>query len=306
LTDYLRLGYVSNDFVRAGNRTLEYAYDDYCLAQVAKGLGENGTFQRYLNQSDNWKNLWRPVSDEGFVGFIMPRDTRGNWIDSILCTGSGMLALPYTPHSYDWPKCVCWWCGFFYEGTSWEYSFLVPHDVAGLVAKCGGPETFRKRLDHFFEHSYYNVSNEPCFLTPCLYHWVGHPEMSGERIRTIIEKHYNDSPGGIPGNDDSGAMSSWLVFHMMGMYPNAGQSYYLLHAPLVEESVLQLADNRLFRIKAKDFSPENIYVQSVLLNGKSYDRSWIEHAEIVGGGELVFTMGPKPSTWGIESSPPSK
>ena len=105
--------------------------------------------------------------------------------------------------------------------------------MPGLIAACGGEETFRKRLDMFFERKRYNVGNEPSFLTPCLYHWIGRPDLTSDRVRQIISENYTDQPDGLPGNDDSGAMSSWFAFHMLGLYPNAGQSYYLLHAPLI-------------------------------------------------------------------------
>jgi predicted alpha-1,2-mannosidase len=283
---------------------LEYAYDDFCLAQVAKGLGEKEVYEQFQRQSDNWMNLWRNVSDQGFSGFIMPKDANGNWLDSVPCSSGSFI--PYTPRAKDWPKCVCWWCGFFYEGNSWEYSFFVPHDVTGLIRRCGGPETFRKRLDTFFEKSFYDVSNEPCFLTPCLYHWIGRPDLSGERVKAIVESYYHDGHDGIPGNDDSGAMSSWLAYHMLGLYPNAGQSYYLLHAPLVEESVIHLDSTKSFRILAEHVAPENRYVQAVRLNGQPYELTWIEHSVLIKGGELVFEMGPKPSSWGNGQSPPSK
>ena len=125
LTDYNTLGYVSDNFVRAGNRTLEYAYDDYCLAQVAKGLGFITEYRRFMSQADNWQNLWREVEDHGSTGFIMPRDATGNWIDSIHCDGatSRQHDIQYTPLTKDWPVCLCWWCGFFYEGTSWQYGY---------------------------------------------------------------------------------------------------------------------------------------------------------------------------------------
>ena len=300
LTDYNRLGYVSNDFVRAGNRTLEYALNDYCLAQVAKGLGRMGEYRRFMQQSNNWKNLWRDVESEGSRGFIMPRDANGRWIDSIRCDMSEGRAsyVHFTPLAQDWPLCVCWWCGFFYEGNSWEYSFFVPHDVPGLIGKSGGPEAFRKRLDTFFANGYYDVGNEPSFLTPSLYHWIGRPDLSSDRIRSIVETHYNATPAGIPGNDDSGAMSSWLAFHMMGLYPNAGHSYYLINSPMLKQTVFNFEDGKKFKIVAKNLSSKNRYIKSAMLNGKPYDQAFIEHADVVSGGELLLEMTDKPSNWG--------
>jgi putative alpha-1,2-mannosidase len=208
--------------------------------------------------------------------------------------------------SREYPWYVCHWCGFFYEATSWEYSLSIPHQVPELIAKSGGPDAFRRRLDTLFENRYYNVANEPSFLTPCLYHWIGRPDLSSARIRQIIARNYNTSHTGLPGNDDSGAMSSWLAFHIMGLYPNAGQSYYLLNPPLVNDLVIHLENGRDFRIVTKNTNPENKYVKSVTLNGRRLDQAWIEHADIVKGGELVFEMGQQPSGWGTVLLPPAK
>ncbi|EHQ25839.1 GH92 family glycosyl hydrolase [Mucilaginibacter paludis] len=308
LTDYNSLGYISNRFVRAGNRTVEYAYNDYCLAIVADGLGRKGEYNRFIKQSNNWKNLWRPVTDHGATGFIMPKDASGRWIDSITCVESNgrVTAVPYTPLAQEWPNCVCWWCGFFYEASSWEYSFYVPHDVAALINNCGGPQAFKQRLDTFFNNGYYNVGNEPSFLTPNLYHWIGRPDLSSTRIRQIIQKNYNSSRDGLPGNDDSGAMSSWLAFHVLGLYPNAGQSYYLINSPLIKQSVLHQTNGKDFKITAKNLSEANQFIQAALLNGKPFNQAWIEHQDIVNGGELVLLMGPKQTGWGNSMMPPSK
>lgn len=309
LTDYNRLGYVSSSFVRAGNRTLEYSYDDYCLATVAKGISRNGEYWRFLKQSDNWQNLWHDISDNGATGFIMPKDPAGKWIDSIQCGESnGRISyIKYTPLAQDWPVCVCWWCGFFYEASSWEYSLYVPHDVAMLINKSGGKEAFRNRLDYLFDRGYYNVGNEPSFLSPDLYHWIGRPDLSSNRIRQIINKNYNGTHSGIPGNDDSGAMSSWLAFHMMGLYPNAGQSYYLINAPFFKQTVIHQENGKDFTIIAKNFSDKNSYIKSATLNGKPYNKAWIEHQDITDGGVLMLEMDAQPSAnWGKDLLPPSK
>lgn len=309
LTDYNRLGYVSNNFVRAGNRTLEYAYDDYCLATVAKGIKRHGEGQRFFNQSDNWQNLWRDIEDNGSRGFIMPKDAGGNWIDSIQCNESNgrINYIKYTPLAQDWPICLCWWCGFFYEASSWEYSLSIPHDVAMLIQKSGGKEAFLERLNTFFDRGFYNVGNEPSFLSPNLYHWIGRPDLSSNRIHRIIDKNYNSSHHGIPGNDDSGAMSSWLAFHMMGLYPNAGQSYYLINTPYFRQTVIHQENGKDFTIEAKNLSEKNQYIKSATLNGKPFSKAWIEHQDIVDGGVLVLEMSEFPSvTWGTAILPPSK
>ncbi|MFZ1288791.1 MAG: glycoside hydrolase domain-containing protein [Melioribacteraceae bacterium] len=307
LTDYSSLGYASNRFVRAGTRTLEYAYNDFCLAQVAKGKGRLGEYYRFIEQSDNWTNLWREIEDHGSIGFIMPKDPLGNWIDSVKCDlkNGRNNYVKYTPLTYEWPICICWWCGFFYEGSSWEYSFYVPHNIPKIIEKSGGDEAFRKRLDTFFDNGYYNVGNEPSFLTSCLYHWIGKPHLSNERTRNIIELNYSSERNGIPGNDDSGAMSSWLAFHMMGFYPNAGQPYYLITTPYFKETVLSINENKTFKIKCINFTEKNIYIKSAKLNGKDFNQSWINHQDIVKGGELVLELSHKPSNWGCVKLPPA-
>ncbi len=309
LVDYNNLGYVSTNYVRSGNRTLEYAYDDYCLATVAKGIKRKGEYWRFYKQADNWQNLWRNVKDNGSTGFIMPKDANGKWVDSFQCDVSNgrITRIAYTPTAQDWPNCVCWWCGFFYEASSWEYSLSIPHDVAMLVNKSGGTGEFKKRLNTFFEKGFYNVGNEPSFLSPVLYHWIGRPDMSSDRVHQIVDANFNSSRSGIPGNDDSGAMSSWLAFHMMGIYPNAGQPYYLINTPYFEKTIIHQENGKDFTIRTVNLSANNKYIKSATLNGKQLDKSFIDHTDMVAGGELVLTMDAVPSTtWGTKTLPPSK
>lgn len=298
LTEYNRLGYVPYGIDRAGTRTVEYAFDDWCIAQVAKGLGHDDLHDRFMRQSKNWKNLWRSDYEwDGIRGFIMPRSADGQWLDSVPMRGDGLRThhhtlapstnplFHYTPIIREGPWYVPWWGTFFYEATSEEYSLSIPHDVPGLIAACGGPEMFRQRLDTFFDRGYYNVANEPSFLTPCLYHWIGRPDLSIERVRKIVAQHFSDSPSGLPGNDDSGAMSSWLAFHIMGFYPLAGTDRYLLLAPMVKEYMLSN-----LHVTTKNLSQKNLRVKRILLNGKPLERDWISHEELTQGGELVFIM----------------
>ena len=288
LKEYTELGYIPYGIDRAGNRTIEYAYNDYCIALVAKGLGRTDIYEQYLKQSQNWKNLWRSDYEwDGVKGYIMPKDAQGRWLDSVPWGHSKVYhpQIPYTPITKVAPWYLPWWSTFFYEALSAEYSLSIPHDVPGLIEACGGAETFRKRLDMFFDRKRYNVGNEPSFLTPCLYHWIGRPDLSSDRVREIVTSNYTDQPDGLPGNDDSGAMSSWLAFHMMGLYPNAGQSYYLLHAPLIPEWTLQLCNGKTLRgiLKGK-----GSHFEKVTLNGKALNDARLEHADLMAGGELVF------------------
>ena len=293
LKEYLEYGYLPYGIDRAGTRTIEYAYNDYCIALVAKGLGHMDIYKRYLKQSENWKNLWRSDYEwDDVKGYIMPKDAQGRWLDSVPWGKSKVYhpLIPYTPITKVAPWYLPWWSTFFYEALSAEYSLSIPHDVPALIEVCGGAETFRKRLDMFFDRKRYNVGNEPSFLTPCLYHWIGRPDLTSDRVRKIITENYNDKPNGLPGNDDSGAMSSWLAFHMMGLYPNAGQSYYLMHAPLIPEWTMQLANGKSIHgiIKGK-----GTHFEKVTLNGKLLDDARLEHADLMQGGELVFYVSNK-------------
>ncbi len=288
LTEYNTLGYIPYGIDRAGNRTVEYAYDDYCIALVAKGLGREDLYERFMKQSDNWRNLWRSDYEwDGVKGYIMPKDKNGVWLDSVPWGHSKVFhpRIPYTPITKVAPWYLPWWSTFFYEALSAEYSLSIPHDVPGLIEACGGEEAFMRRLNLFFERKRYNVANEPSFLTPCLYHWLGRPDLTSDRVRQIITDNYNDSPTGLPGNDDSGAMSSWLVFHMMGLYPNAGQDYYLLHAPLLKAYTMQLCNGNIIHATVKG---KGTHYEKVTFNGKELKDARISHQQLMTGGELVF------------------
>ena len=303
LREYTTLGYLPYGIDRAGTRTIEYAYNDYCIAEVAKGLGRQDIYAHYLKQSGNWRNLWRSDYEwDDVKGYIMPRDAKGRWLDSVPWGHSKVFhpTIPYTPVTKVAPWYLPWWSTFFYEALSAEYSLSIPHDVPGLIELCGGAETFRKRLDMFFDRKRYNVGNEPSFLTPCLYHWIGRPDLTSDRVRQIITENYNDTPDGLPGNDDSGSMSSWLAFHMLGLYPNAGQSYYLLHAPLLPAWTLQLDNGKTLRGTLKG---KGTHFEKVTFNGKVLEDARIEHADLMAGGDLVFYVSNKQSHPGTKTVP---
>ena len=286
---YNALGYIPYGVDRAGNRTIEYAFDDYCIAVVADSLGYDDVAEEYYRKAGNWKNLWRADYEyDGMRGFIMPRDEHGQWLDSVPWGRSKVFhpRIPYTPTTKVAPWYLPWWSTFFYEATSEEYSLNIPHDVPGLVEACGGADAFHRRLDLFFDKEYYNVANEPSFLTPCLYHWIGRPDLSTRRVHSIIEYNYTDAPDGLPGNDDSGAMSSWLAFHMMGLYPNAGHDYYLLNLPVLDKGyTLQLPNGRMLEVSVRGKGVDYDYA---MLNGTRLDDARISHAQLLEGGQLVF------------------
>jgi predicted alpha-1,2-mannosidase len=291
LDDWKRLGYVSLEGSdRPASVHMEYAANDYEVALLAKGLGRTEDYKKYLARSGNWRNLWdKDFTDGGFSGFIRSRHRDGSWLT------------PFTALDF------CTWNGpTFYEGNSWTYSLFVPQDVAGLIQQSGGTETFIRRLDAFFDVPFrYDVGNEPGFLAPYLYIWAGRPDKTAERVHQIVAKSYHAGPKGLPGNDDSGAMSSWYAFGQMGFFPNAGQDIYLIGSPSYTRTTLHLADGKSFTIEARGLSPQAIYVVAATLNGKPLDRAWLRHQEIVSGGRLVLTMAAQPAHWAEHNPPPS-
>jgi predicted alpha-1,2-mannosidase len=291
LDDWHNLGYVSIEGSdRPASADMEYAADDFEIAQLAKGLGDTAAYEKYLQRSANWKKLWDPdFSEGGFTGFIRSRHRDGTWLT------------PFTAMDH------CTWGGqTFYEGNSWTYSTFVPQDVAGMIEKSGGPETFVRRLDAFFDvPGRYDVGNEPGFLAPYLYIWAGRPDKTDARVRQIIAASYHAGPKGLPGNDDSGAMSSWYAFGQIGIFPNAGQDVYLIGSPAYPQTTLHLAGGKNFVIEARNLSADNIYVTSATLNGRVLDRAWLRHPEIAAGGRLVLTMANAPSQWAQHNPPPS-
>jgi len=291
LEDWHTLGYVSIEGSdRSGSVHMEYAANDFEIALLAKGLGKTADYKKYLARSANWRNLWdSDFTVDGFQGFIRPRHRDGSWL------------APFTAMD------SCSWNGkTFYEGNSWTYSTFVPQDVATLIDLSGGPEKFVARLDAFFAvPKRYDVGNEPGFLAPYLYNWAGRPDKTAVHLRQIIADSYHAGPKGLPGNDDSGAMSSWYAFGQMGIYPNAGQDVYLIGSPAYPQTTLHLSGGKDFVIEARNVSTANIYVTAATMNGKPLDRSWLRHSEIMAGGRLVLTMSSTPAHWAESNPPPS-
>ena len=287
LNDYNLLGYVSTNSERAGTRTVEYANCDWGIAQVANGLGKKEGYLKYKNRASNWKNLWRPVESHGVTGFICPKNKNGEWIEDFSLFKRGT------------------WHNFFYESISWEYSLYVPQDVKELIRLSGGEKAFVNRLDVFFGRGYYIIENEPGFLTPNLYTWARRYDKSAKKIHEIITENYNTGRGGLPGNDDSGAMSSWFAFQAMGIFPNAGQDVYLIGSPIIGSTKIKMDNGKTFKIIAHNLSDDNIYVTKAILNGKTLKQAWFRHTDISENGVLELYMDKTPNDWGTKNIPPS-
>ncbi|WP_158941498.1 GH92 family glycosyl hydrolase [Granulicella sp. S190] len=290
LKDYNEKGFVTLADERSGSRTAEYSYDDFAISEVACGLGKTKEAELYSSRSHNFEHLWdKDMKAEGFSGFMRPRNPDGSW------------AAPYLVIRGTWPD-------FFYEGDIWTYSIYAPQDMRHLIEMAGGDEAFTHRLDWTFLRRHFDVTNEPGFLLPVLYNYVGRPDRTAEIVRLTLEKAFSDTRAGIPGNDDSGAMSSWLIFSTLGIFPVAGQDVYLISTPSIPDASLSLGGAKQLRIIAKNLDGDglNRFVQSATLNGVDLPNAWFRHGQIKDGGTLVLTMGPAPSaTWGRAMPPPS-
>ena len=266
----------------SSSRTLEYAANDFSVAQIARLLGKKEDAERFTRQSLNAFNLFNPETN-----FFWARDASGKWVEGF--EPSKRMGSDGHP---------------FYEGSAWHYAAYVPHDMQGLINRHGGARPFEAFLDQLFDTNQYSADNEPDLLTPWLYTYVNRPAKNGDRVRKILATRYRAARNGLPGNDDVGAMSSWYVFGAMGFYPNVGQDVYLLGSPLFPQIVMDLGSNKTFTIKANGVSEQNRYIQSATLNGKPWTKGWFQHGDIARGGTLVLEMGATPSDWGTMGPPP--
>ncbi|KAH9827365.1 glycoside hydrolase family 92 protein [Teratosphaeria destructans] len=312
LQSWKRLGYIpvlDYDYLGFGpdfhsiSRTLEYAYDDFAVAQMAHRLGHTADAAKYLARSDNWRRLykadqtsfWPNGTDTGFTGFFQPRYANGTWRfqDPMECSPlDGFCSYSSNPKET-------------FESSIWEYQFYVPQNMAEVVRVLGGREEFVRRLDFLHESGLLDIGNEPSELACYLYHYAGRPGRSAYRIRTYVPALFHASVDGLPGNDDSGASGSFLAFAMAGLFPVAGQDVYLISPPFFEEvAFTSPVTGRVARIRKEG---QGVYVQSARLDGEVYARSWIGHGFFLGGGTLVLEMGSEESEWGTreEDLPPS-
>ncbi|KUL82470.1 hypothetical protein ZTR_10222 [Talaromyces verruculosus] len=302
--DYLGFGTDS----RSISRTVEYAYNDYCVGVVGKGLGKaNAT--TYLSRSTNWQNIFKADqtsfvngTDTGFVGFFQPKYLNGTWgfQDPIACSPlTDFCSLTSNPSET-------------FESSVWEYQFYVPHDMSSLIGTLGGADQFISRLDYYYESGIADISNEPVFLSVYSYHYAGRPGLSTKRAHSYIPSSFNTSESGLPGNDDSGAMASFSIFSQMGLFPVAGQNVYLISSPFFESvNIIHPETKKTATIRVKNFDPTytDIYIMNATLNGETYTKNWIGHEFFLEGQTLELTIGSNEtaSAWGkrAEDLPPS-
>jgi predicted alpha-1,2-mannosidase len=287
--EYRQLGYVpiSEDHENwSVSKTLEYAYDDWCIAQFAKALGKTEDYDFFTNRANNWKNHYDSIST-----FMRPKYANGQFITSF-------IPKEYTNH--------------FCESNAWHYFWFVPHNIEGLIQQTGGIPAFENKLDSLFTYApeegdklpifstgmigQYAHGNEPSHHVAYLYNFINKPWKTQERVRQILETQYQPVPNGHCGNEDCGQMSAWYVFSSLGFYPvNPANGLYHIGTPLWEEATIRLPNEKKFNIKCHNLSKENLYIQSVKLNGTELERGIVTHQQILDGGELVFHMSSTPN-----------
>ncbi|MFA6116952.1 MAG: GH92 family glycosyl hydrolase [Sphingomonas sp.] len=290
LGDYMKLGYVPIDHEpEAASKTVEYAYDDWTIARMARAMGRKDVADRFDRRALNWRN-----SFDVKTGFLRARKADGSYRE------------PFDPTAINYGS-------DYTEGNAWQYSWFAPQDQGGLIRVLGGDAATVKKLDAMFDFDNSKVDyshaediagligqyihgNEPSHHVAYLYNYAGSPWRTQERLKQIVDSQYKPTPDGLSGNDDLGQMSAWLVFTSLGFYPVApGTGEYVIGRPFVDRAVLNLPNGKRFTIRADGLSDRNRYVGQVLLNGKPLPRGFIRHSEIVAGGELRFVMQATPN-----------
>jgi len=322
---YMELGYAPVDRVTESvPNTLELAYNDWCIAQMAQELGKDEDYKLFMQRANNFTKLFDPGTN-----FMRPRNTDGTWLKS--CGDQAAEIINSGDHSYYGcfdPLLVGRRPNRNYtESNAWQYIWSVQHDINGLVDLFGTKTAFVSKLDSLFsmspeisEPKYVGVvgtigqyvhGNQPSHHVAYLYNYAGMPWKTQERVGQVMDL-YRTGPGGLCGNEDMGSLSSWYVLSAMGFYPVCpGQNIYIIGSPLFEEATIKLDspyDSGKFTIIANEVSPVNKYIQSATLNGEPMNKSWLSHEEITGGGTLIFEMGSEPNMdWGsrAEDFPPS-
>ena len=296
MSDYKGLSYVTDlEYIPADKENesvakgLEYAIADWGVAQVARKLGKTEDYEYFSKRALAYQNYW-----DKDTHFFRGKNRDGSWVT------------PFNPvHSTHRNDAYC-------EGNGWQYTWLVPHDVEGLISLFGSKEAFVSKLDSLFLVNedlgdaaspdisgligQYAHGNEPGHHTVYLYSFVGQQWKTAEKVDYILSHMYSDLPDGLQGNEDCGQMSSWYVFSALGFYPvNPSDGMYVFGRPIFDKVVLKLPENKVFEIRANNNSAENKYIQSIELNGQPYNKLYISHADIMAGGTLVFTMGNRPN-----------
>jgi predicted alpha-1,2-mannosidase len=284
--EYMDKGYISAEKNgTAVSTTLEYAYDDWCIAQIAKKANRNDVYETFMKRSENYNHVF----DAG-AGFMLNRKSDGSFVrpfDALSTNGQG-----------------------FIEGNSWNYSFFVPHQPAALIKLMGGNHAFSAKLDSLFTMylpdkyfaeneditrdgiiGTYVHGNEPAHHVAYLYNWTDQPWKTQERVRMILKNQYHPAPDGLGGNDDCGQMSAWYIFSALGFYPvSPGNNEYAIGSPAINNAIIQLGNGKQLEIEVKDQSDKNVFVKKISFNGRILSRPFITYDEMEKGGKMIFEM----------------
>ncbi|MCD6366259.1 MAG: GH92 family glycosyl hydrolase, partial [Bacteroidales bacterium] len=296
---YKQYGYIpSEKEAESVSKTLEYAYDDWCIAQMAKQMKCDSNYQYFIQRAQNYKNIYNSKTR-----FMAPKYY-------------GVWKYPFDPKEVDFN---------FTEANSWQYSFYVPQDIQGLISLMGGNGNFSNQLDLLFAETsettgrqqaditgligQYAHGNEPSHHIAYLYDYCGQPWKTQQRVHQICNEMYSESPDGLAGNEDCGQMSSWFVLGSLGFYQvTPGSPYFAIGTPRFKKTVVNLESGKQFTVIAENLSSENFYIQKMQLNGNDYNKFYLNYNDIVNGGELIFVMSNKPNKLlgvSIDSAPPS-
>jgi hypothetical protein len=286
---YRKQGFISNDKEHESvSKTLEYAYDDWCIAQFAKMTGNDSVYTNYIQRAQSWKNVFDPET----------KNMRGKL--------QAMWQHPFDPKEIN---------NFYTEGNSWQYSFAVPQDIQTLIQMHGGKDSFKLKLDELFTTSskttgreqadvtgligQYAQGNEPSHHMAYLYNYVGHPNRTQEIVHKICSEFYKNAPDGLIGNEDCGQMSAWYVLSALGFYPVCpGTGEYVIGTPLFDRATIHLENGKKFVISSSGLAKDAYYIVHASLNEKKYEKSYLAYNDIMTGGELTFTLSNIPQKWG--------
>lgn len=294
LPDYVANGYVPYDKeAESVSKTLEYAYDDYCIAQAAKVLGKMDDYSYFLNRSLGYQTILDPATK-----YMRGRDSKGKW------------RTPFTPIEYHGPGSAHGW-GDITEGFTVQYTWYVPHDVQGHI-NLVGKELFRNRLDSLFTYELpedipgahdiqgrigaYWHGNEPCHQIPYLYNYLKEPWKCQKWVRTVIDNFYGNKPGSLSGNDDCGQMSAWYIFNCMGFYPTSPSSnIYNIGSPGIRSMKVKMSNGNYIDIKTRNWDKRNVYIKDMYVNGEKYDKTYLTWDQIKDGVIIEYVMSSKPN-----------
>jgi putative alpha-1,2-mannosidase len=271
--DYLKNGWQpkEDDGTKECSATMEYAYNDYCVSEMANIIGDSIMANYFYNRSNQWVNLFnKDLENRGFKGFVAPKRNNGDW----------WLPIDTLRFFKEWDHV------YFYEGNAWIYTLFVPHEADKLIELCGGKDMMIKRLEYGFNNQLVTLTNEPCFLAPFMFTHCNRPDLACKYVQYFRNKDFS-LQNGFPDNEDSGAMGSWYVFTSIGIFPNAGQDFYYLIPPAFDVVSVNMSNGKTLKIKVEGNRTDTRF-PSIYMNEKEIKNAMLKHKDLAEGGELLF------------------